>query len=246
MSDRYATAPGEDRTALVHLRPTEWPDPPRPGVEDALSDPAPADLVASLYVMLPQGAAWRTPDGAAFEEKSLLGGFLRSLTGALAATYRKLAGITLESTAVTLVDSLAEWEHDLGLPDPCLDEDMTTALRRRAAVAKVRHRGTVTPADFVALAATLGYTISIKEPKPFSFGGSAFGGTDQMIGGTLPGNAIQFHFVVTVEGVALEHFEFGASQYGLDRYLDFRTAADLECVFRRVAPAWTMPVFDYS
>lgn len=246
MSDRYTTAPGEDRTALVHLRPTAWPEPPRPDVEDALSDPAPGDLAASLYVMLPQGAAWRTPDGAAFEEKSLLGGFLRSLTGALAATYRKLAGITLESTAVTLVDSLAEWEHDLGLPDPCLDEDMTTALRRRAAVAKVRHAATITPADFVALAATLGYTISIEEPKPFACGESECGGTDETVGGDQLGNAIQFHFIVKVNGVALEYFECGTSEIGLDRLLDFRTAEDLECVFRRVAPAWTMPVFDYS
>ena len=154
MSDRYATAPGEDRTALIHLRPTAWPEPPRPDVADALSDPAQGDLAASLYFMLPPGAAWRTPDGAAFEEKSLLGGFLRSLTGALADTYRRIAGIAIESTAVTLVDSLADWELDLGLPDPCLDEDMTKALRRRAAVAKVRHRGTITPADFIALAAT--------------------------------------------------------------------------------------------
>ncbi|GLS29966.1 Uncharacterized protein YmfQ in lambdoid prophage, DUF2313 family [Mesorhizobium albiziae] len=231
--------PGEPRTALLALKPAGFSG-PYPNTADALSDPAIDDVASSMYGLLPTGGAWRSPDGAAFEQNSRLGAFLRALSGDFVTLYRRIYTIGLDSTASTLVDSLDDWESEYGLPDPCLAGEQTRAQRLRALLLKIRSTGTITLADFVNLAASAGYTISIDEPSSFTCGVSDCGGSDEM------GGHIEYFWIVNVEGVAVDYFECGISECGVDPLSDFDEATALECLFRRLAPAWTRPIFNYS
>lgn len=233
-------APGRTSLGLLHLRPANPVLPALAAQADALSQPTAEDLAPSLYDLLPPGAAWRSPDAAAFEANSRLGGFLRGLAGDLARLYRRLFGIAQESTASTLAASLDDWETEFGLPDLCFGLDQTQAQRQRALILRVRSLGTITPADFIALAASVGYEITISEPRPFAFGFSQLGW------GEGTGGHMAFFWFVKVRGVSARRFEFGTSQTGIHSLLDIGRVTDLECLFRQLAPAWTRVVFDYS
>lgn len=232
--------PGRTSAGLAQLWPGVLPSPDFPPQADALADPTVAELAPTLYALLPQGGAWRSPDGAAFEAQSRLGGLLRGLAGDLVRLYRRLFGVSQESTASTLAESLDDWEAEFGLPDPCFGEDQTRAQRLRALILKVRSSGTITKADFIALAASVGYEITIEEPMPFAFGFSMLGSPE----GT--GGHMAYFWFVKVRGVSTRRFEFGTSQTGIHSLLDIGRVTDLECLFRALAPAWTRVVFDYS
>lgn len=240
MLNRAPLFPGEPLLALLALRPTGYTPPPAVDVSDALADPDIVTIAPTLYELLPLGSAWSSPDGAAFEDSSLLGGFLRGLAGDLATLYRRTFGIALESTASTLVDSLEDWEFEYGLPDPCFHFGDTPAQRLATLLTKIRSAGTIARADFVDIAAFAGFDVTITEPNSFECGISDCGGIDEM------GGAIEYYWIVKVSGIAVYHFEAGVSETGVDALTDFTPATALECLFRSLAPAWTRPIFDYS
>ncbi len=95
-------APGRTSLGIYQLRPGKpvWPDFPAQG--DVLSDPAVDDLARVFYGLLPSGAAWRSPDGAAFEEGTWLGKFWRALAGDFVTLYRRLFRL---STSVVALDA---------------------------------------------------------------------------------------------------------------------------------------------
>lgn len=241
MSDP-ATNPGDPSPGLYQLAPSIRPWPARPVTTDALTAPAADDLADSFHQLLPPGGAWRSPGGAAFDADSMMGRFWRAIAAGFAALYRRISGIADESTAATLVDGLEDWEAEYDLPDPCFGEDQSRAQRMRALLARVRSKGTLTPADFVRLAASIGYEITIREPRVFVTGFSRCGGPD----GT--GSAANHFWIVRVRTRAAKRFEtgLGKSMTGRDPLLDVAQASDLECLFRQLAPADTRVIFDYS
>lgn len=240
MSDRPPLFPGEPGAVLLALKPSGSTPPPYPVTGDSLSDPADADIAEVFYGLLPPGAAWRSPDGAAFEAGTTLGNFWLGLSGVFAGLYRLVFSVSRESTAATLVDSLEDWEAEYGLPDPCLGEDQSVDARLRALILKVRSKGTLTPWQFIDLAASVGYDIEIAEPDSFECGVSECAGADEI------GGPIEYYWIVTVKGVPVDRFECGVSECGIDYLTDFARATDLECLFRALAPAWTRPIFDYG
>lgn len=240
---RQPVFPGETPTAVIHLRPLGggWPAFPRQG--DALSAPSQDDIADSLAQLLPQGGAWRSPDGAAFDRDSLMGGFLAGLGGAFVRLYERIFQVSQESTASTIIDGLDDWETEFGLPDPCLGENPARAVRLRYLLAKVRSRGTITPADFIDLAASIGYSISISEPQPFRAGRSRCGSSVERVAG---GTAVEYYWIVKAGATSVIPFRAGQARAGATPLGEVQHLSDLECLFRRIAPAWTMPVFDYS
>lgn len=238
MSDR-PMFPGEDPGAVLNLRPLAGVLPQAPEVVDALADPAPDLMSRTLFAMLPKGSAWRSPDKASFDEKGLLASFLRSFAGTLSETYRRLFRTAMESTAWSIEDGLADWEVEYGLPDPCLDDDLSHAARWRSLILKVRSEAPITPADFIRLAADAGFVVTIEEPSAFECGQSECGGEDQL-------GDVEFYWIVRPAEATAFYFECGTSQCGVDALSDFSPNTALECLFRRDAPAWTMPLFDYS
>lgn len=242
MSDRLMPEAGSAPDAFVHLLPRS-PFPPLPATADALTAPATDDLIAHVADLLPRGPAWRTPDGAAFDRTGYMAGLVRSIAAALAGLYRRLSAILPETTATTVENGLVDWEVEFGLPDACLGDDPSRAARVHALLVKVRSTGTITPADFIALAAGLGVTITITEPMPFRAGASRCGATAERVAGGMP---VELIWIVRPGASEIRPFRAGLARAGTTPLGEIARLQSLECLFRRLAPAWTKVIFDYS
>lgn len=212
--------------------------PPAPG--DALTNPSVEDLLPGAMGFYPRGPAWGTPDGQAPSLNTTLSGLMRVFLAAFAVLYRRAWAITVESRAITLVDSLPDWERDYGLPDACSAFGNSTAERRSALLSRVRSTATITPQNFVQLAHQAGYQIEIEEPATFECGFSECGG-EHSTGGAIE----QVYWIVHVYDLAADYFMIGESETGEDRLFDIRDAEGLECLFDDLFPAWTRPVYVY-
>lgn len=207
---------------------------------DILSDPSVETMFPSGAALWPRGAAWGSPDGFALSATSVLAGFLRALLTPFGALYRRLWQLTDESRASTIIDSLADWERDYGLPDKCLVNEQTEEERRLRLRVKVRSEGTISPADFVRLAASIGVVVALEEPDAFLAGESECGSFFE-----VSNIALEQQWVVHVLDAPVSYFEVGVGEAGVTRLLDFDSSA-IECLFDQLAPAWTYPVYSYG
>lgn len=224
----------------------EWPCPLDLEVgaldtRDAESDPEESDLTAQIVALLPQGAAWGTPDGEAHDPASEMTTFWRGFAKVLKPLYARAFTTTLESTVSTITDSLEDWENEFGLPNPCFGSDQSIETRLRAVVGKELSSATITPGDYLCLAKRLGFEIRIEEPEVFECGVSECGLDHE----TATINLI-VEWVVHLAAGPSEYFEAGISEAGSTRLLDWPANEELECVFRPLRPAWSLPYFDYS
>lgn len=240
MSDavRWPLRIGENPACLFHFAPGQI-EIAVPPLNDALSDPDDETAGSFLAALLPTGAAWGTPDNQARDPQSVLAQFWTAVGSAFGDAYRTLFNVTLESSAVTLVQSLDDWELDYGLPDLCLGSDPTEDQRRRSLIMKIRSAGTITPADFVQLAADAGYSITIEEPMPFRMGASRMGGPDALSGK----DPVEYVWIVHVPGVSVDPFRMGDARMGFTPLGNLGVPEDLKCLFNRVKPAWTTVIF---
>lgn len=243
MSDRRPLFFGESATAFAHIRPDDAALPRAPDQRDALSDPADDAAAEPLRLLLPRGAAWGTPDNQTLDQASVLYRFWTAIGAGFANAYRALFQVSMESTSVTLDQSLEDWEHELGLPDPCMAETDSRAARIAAVRTRVLASAIVTPQDFIRLAASMGYEVFIEEPRPFECGISECGWTDE-IAGSMDGQ-IEWDWIVSIAGQPARYFEMGESECGIDALTDWEPIQDIECMFRRIAPAWSRPLFVY-
>ena len=191
----------------------------------------------------PVTAAWGTPDNQTLDQASVLYRFWTAIGAGFANAYRALFQVSMESTSVTLDQSLEDWEHELGLPDPCMAETDSRAARIAAVRTRVLASAIVTPQDFIRLAASMGYEVFIEEPRPFECGISECGWTDE-IAGSMDGQ-IEWDWIVSIAGQPARYFEMGESECGIDALTDWEPIQDIECMFRRIAPAWSRPLFVY-
>lgn len=212
----------------------------QPDINDQESAPTGADM-APKPGQYPRGAAWRTDESADPAKPGIMGGVWMALGGFFAdlraAAWQNHVQIFTSSVDVSIDD----WEQELGLPDPCLPVQSGLAARRAAVQAKDNDQGGFTPAYFICLARSVGYEIDISEPRNFEFGHSAFGDDDE-----LSNVILQDFWVIHVGGSTVRQFEFGLSQFGVDRLTDFNTALSIECLIERQAPIFTIPVFNYG
>ncbi len=207
---------------------------------DVLSAPSVEDLLPAGLALWPRGAAWGSPDGEAPPATSVIAGLTRALLDGFAFLYARAWRLTEESRVASIVDSLADWEREYGLPDPCVTVPQSEALRRRVLAARVRSLATITPADVVRLAASFGYVVALEEPQPFRAGEATCGSYDE------PSNAaLAQQWVIHLHDIPTTRFEAGIGEAGIDRLLDFDIGT-LECAIRRIAPGWTMPVFSLA
>lgn len=202
---------------------------------DILSAPDVETLLPGGLALWPRGAAWGTPDGEAASTTSVIAGLTRALLAPFAALYAKAWQLTDEARSGSIVDSLDEWERDYGLPDPCVTTAQTDDERRRVLRVRVRGLPTITPADIVRLAASLGFVVALEEPDAFRCGESECGSNHE------PSNTgLELQWVVHIRNAPSWRFEAGIGEAGVDRLLDFDNGA-LMCAIRRIAPAWTYP-----
>ncbi len=192
------------------------------------------DYLTILQALLPTGAAWPR------DEEATLTKFLTGFADSLARVHNRCVDLIDEADPRTTVELIAEWERVCGLPDDCAPAAGATLAERRAAVvAKIAARGGQSRAFFADLAGRLGYEIEINEFRPFICGRSRCG--ERLHGGA----ACRFYWRVRVPGPRVAPFRCGVSRTG-ERLGLIRRAEDLECLFRRLAPAHSVLIFAYE
>jgi uncharacterized protein YmfQ (DUF2313 family) len=144
--------------------------------------------------------------------------------------------LEIEADPFYTIEMLSEWETDYGLPDPCTPLAATMDQRRAALLAKIAAIGGQSIAYFTAVAAALGYAITISEPQPFRFG--------SRFGGALLGPGWQFVWRVSVPTITIRFFTLGSSGFG--EPFAVASATDLQCRLNALKPAHTVIQFIFG
>lgn len=192
-----------------------------------------ADYQAQLAALLPGGFAWPR------EADAVLARLLLAWADELARVDGRAADLLDEAAPRTTAELLADWERVAGLPDSCVAAQgisQTTGQRRAALVAKITSAGGQSVAYFVALAASLGYAITISEFSPFVAGSVA--------GASLTNGAWAYAWTVNAPLTSISEFTAGSASAG-DPLRAWGNEL-LECVLSRLAPAHTHALFAYA
>ena len=121
-----------------------------------------SDYRELLLSLLPVGPAWPR------EEGSMLRALLDPAARELARVDAFLTSLEDELDPNTTDIALPDWEAAYGLPDACGGTDQTFEGRRERVVQKVTTKGGQSVSFYIALAAALGYEVTITEFLPFS------------------------------------------------------------------------------
>lgn len=185
-----------------------------------------------LKALLPPGRAFPRETG------TTLDALLDALAVELARIDTRGDELTTEANPQTTLELLADWERVAGLPDPCVaDQVQSIATRRMALVSKLSGTGGQSRAYFIAVAAALGYTVTIEEFHPFVAGGSYAG--DDVTNGDWA-----FTWRIHAPGVTVTPFSVGTSAAG-DPLNSWGNDL-LECRMNHLKPAHTILQFAYG
>jgi uncharacterized protein YmfQ (DUF2313 family) len=142
-----------------------------------------ADFTRALLALLPRGRAWpRDPD-------TTLAALAEGLAGRFQHVTDEAALILSDTFPATASTGFAvQWERTLGLPGPYGTTPPDLAGRRLQIVAALTDTGGQSAAYFIALAARLGYTITIEMFRP-TF-------VDDLVDSVIRGVSWAFHWEV--------------------------------------------------
>jgi len=149
-----------------------------------------------------------------------------------------LADVVAEAISPAGADGmwLADWERVLGLPDTCAGGyGQTKAARIAAALAKIRQRGGLSRAYFIALAKALGFEITIEEYAAYTCESPC----------DRPICDEPWRFVWTVRAPETTIREFKCTSGCEDPLASWGNEL-LECVITRLKPAHTFVRFAYG
>lgn len=133
------------------------------------------------------------------------------------------------------VDLLPDWERVYGLTPSATDP---IQYRQARVIMKMRELGGLSRAYFIALAASLGWTITIDELTPFECG------VDRC-GDRLYIEAIRFIWRVNVSGSAVYRFRCGQSACG-EPLTGWIPNAALQTILEELKPAHTYIIYNYD
>lgn len=190
-----------------------------------------ANQILSLF---PNGAAW---DGAKSNGIALLA---LAMADELARVEGRAHQLAVDWLPNYTVELLTDWERCLALPDNCYPgQPQTLEQRQLAIVEKFTRIGLQTPAYFVSLAASLGYTIEVEEFFPFSAGSG-------VAGGSIVDEAWAYTWKVHIFGeeTVIASFQVGKSTVG--EGLRTWGSSLIECVINRQKPAHTVVIYSYE
>lgn len=156
-----------------------------------------------------------------------------------------------ESDPRATLEMLDDWERNFGLPDPCIDVPQGIGARHDALIHRMTMEGGQSIPFFVAVAAELGYDITIGEYSPFMAGISRCGDTRNLVDGEhyrwlIGPETIRYYWTIRPGTRSLHWWRCGEAVCGVDPFCRIGLATDLECILRRYKPAHTEIIFDYS
>ena len=189
-----------------------------------------ADIAQAMMRLLPRGRIWRRDPG------SMLSAWFLALAPTYVRNMESAAQVLSDANPATTVNLLVEWEKSLGLPDACTGANPSTERRQAAVRAKWGGRGSLTVAYFTALAANLGYTVTIEEFTPFT--------VDMPV--DLPLLDGDWAFIWHVDAPAIVTFYFSVDESSVDDPLEDYDSGELVCRFKADAPAETIVFFTFS
>ena len=235
------------------VSPTQLPSPlvsygPPPLPNDRHIRRGQPEYAHALSALLPQGIAWpRWPDTVLMRVVYGLAGIMGFVDGRAADLLER------ESDPRQTVELLPDWERNWGLPECGLPLG-TIGERQKALVLKMTLLGAQSREFFIDVAKRLGYDITITEYRPFMVGIDRCGDARTYLpDGTLTPQPCQigdptmrFAWTVHLSTTRLTWFMASKGQAGIDPHLSIALATDLECFFRKYAPAHTVVLFDYS
>lgn len=226
----------------------EWPiaDP----VPSGWSEHSVDDYGQALLSVKPTGPAWpRDPEQALARFCQAIGGIWGDVVEPRSADL-----LFVESDPQTTLELLPEWERAFGLPDPCIAEPLTISNRRNALLSRMTLIGGQSRQFMTVTANSIGYNITIREWSPFMVGISQVGDTrptgtaGEAFRWEIGAPEMRFYWSIKVDTLRLTWFRvgYGGGQAGVDPHLRIGLATDLECMLRRIKPAHTELLFDYS
>jgi uncharacterized protein YmfQ (DUF2313 family) len=190
-----------------------------------------ADFLKALQGLLPRGRIW--PRAADAVQTQVLSGLAPSYARATArANY-----LLNDAFPATTYELLPEWESTLGLPDPCAGAAPSIAQRQGQVLARFVGVGGPSIANLTAFAANLGYTVTITQFAPARVGQSR-------VGQPLCGPAWAFAWQITAPLNTVIRSRVGISAAG-DPLASWGNSV-LECEFKAIMPAHTIPIFAYA
>lgn len=189
-----------------------------------------ADITAARQALMPPGRVWPR------DADSVQARFL----SVLAPTNVRLCASGLDLLAdafpASTEELLPEWEESLGLPDPCAGFDQTVEARRDQVVERLTVTGGQSVPYYIAVAASLGYAITITEFAPFRFGMS--------FGLPLNGDAWAYAMQINAPEFTIDYFELGTSGFG-ESFASWGSTV-LQCELTRIQPAHVALIFSYD
>lgn len=190
------------------------------------------DYLGQLQALLPPGPAWPRDEDAAATR------LLRGLAVELARLDGRAVQLLEEADPRTASELLADLERVAGLPDPCVvaaGVTQGTAQRRASLMARLTTIGGQSAAYFTALAATLGYAVTISEFHLQDVNDDV----DALL------YAPPWQFAWQVNAALASVFELTAIDT-VDDALAAWGNTPLECVFNRLKPAHSTVLFAYT
>lgn len=190
-----------------------------------------SDYLAQLQELLPRGPAWPR-DAASWLTKQL-----QAWADEFARVHGRAVALLDEGDPRETSELLDDFERITGLPDPCVTqgEEQSSAERREAVVARLTMMGAQSRAYFIAVAADLGYAITITELDAFT--------VDDDVDEDITGEAWDFAWQVNAAEVTITELTVMGS---VDDPLAWWGNEALECVLRKFKPAHTQVIFSYT
>lgn len=189
------------------------------------------DYLAQAQALLPRGPAWPR-DSDAYVTRLLLG-----LSGEFARAQDRASLLLEEADPRTSAELLLDWERVAGLPDGCVIDagfDPSTEQRRAALLGRLTMQGAQSRDYFEALAAGLGYTVTVSE----------FHVHDVNDDVEIPINGVVWAHVWQVQSVLNQPVYFFVTST-VDDALASWSNVILECVLNRFKPAHSVLLFSY-
>lgn len=189
-----------------------------------------ADFLAAFLRLLPRGRAWPKEADATLPQA------LAPLMPVYSRQAARAAYLLQDAFPATSSELLPEWLETLGLPGAYASLDLTQSQLQQLAVSRIIGGGGQSPSYFIALAATLGYAITIQQFSPFHVG--------MAVGLPIYGDAWAYVWQVNGPTFSVDYFLVGRDAVG--EPLASWSNTVLQSEFSRLKPAHTTVLFNYS
>lgn len=191
-----------------------------------------ADLYhQQLVALLPIGDCWNSdPD-------SNLGKLLRAMAEEFGRIDGRADVVIGEAFPSTASELLADWESQAGLPDACQSLATTVSARRANLARKITTEGGQSRDYYIAVAAAIGYTVTISDLMPYEAG-------HQFNGAEISASEWVFVWRVNAPATTTQVARCGTARCG-DPIRKWGNEL-LECVIASLKPAHTHVLFSYT